>query len=139
MSTDPKVELEELLFTLSWEDPALDREAFQVEPGDRVATVASGGCNALTFLLDDPSEVFAFDYNQTQVWTTELKRVAIRELDDDALYELLGVRESSRRAELMKQLEPHLDPSAVAWWATQPWLLERGLHGGGRYERFVGL
>lgn len=136
---DKEVQLHELLFTLSWEDPELDRRAFAPMAGERIATVASGGCNALTFLLDDPAYVFAFDYNPTQVWTTELKRLAVRELDDAGVYELLGVRESTRRDALMAKLEPFLDPEAKAWWASQPWLIENGLHGGGRYERFVGL
>lgn len=51
---------------MSWEDPALDRQVFARPPGHRIATVASGGCNALTFLLDDPESVLAFDYNPTQ-------------------------------------------------------------------------
>lgn len=137
--SDAKVQLDELLFTMSWEDPELDRAAFALQPGERVATVASGGCNALTFLLDDPAEVFAFDYNRTQVWVTELKRIAVRELDNAAVYELLGVRPSTRRADLLRTLAPHLDADANAWLAAQPWLVANGLHGGGRYERFVGM
>lgn len=139
MSDAPVVELGELLFTMSWEDPALDRAAFRLSPGARVAIVASGGCNALTMLLDDPAEVYAFDYNATQVWMTELKRLAIRELDDDALFELLGLRPSDRRAVLLDRLLPLLPPEGAAWWRAQPWALAGGILGGGRYERFVGL
>lgn len=136
---DDGVQLEELLFTMSWEDPELDRRAFALEPGARIATVASGGCNALAFLLDDPREVFAFDYNATQVYVAELKRLAVRDLNDDELFEFLGIRESSRRAALLARLTPALPAAARAWCEAQPWLVDNGLLNGGRYERFVGL
>ncbi len=137
MPAQPDVRLERLVFTLSWEDPALDRAALKIGPGQRVATVASGGCNALTFLLDDPGEVLAFDYNPTQVWVVELKAAAFRTLDYPALLELFGVRPSTRRQQLLREIEPALSPQARAYWRDCPWLLRHGLLGGGRYERFV--
>ncbi len=139
VSETPEVQLEELLFTQSWEDPRLDRQAFALAPGAKIATVASGGCNTLTFLLDDPAWILAFDYNATQVHTVQLKKIAIAELDYGELLELLGVRTSDRRADLLARLSPQLSDEGRSWWQTQDWLVERGLLNGGRYERFVGL
>lgn len=134
------VQLQELLFTMSWEDPELDRAAWQGRvAGERIATVASGGCNLLTFLLDDPAEVFGFDFNPTQVAVCELKVAALRHLDDAGLYELLGVRPSPRRAQLLAEIRPSLGETARSWVDAQPWIAERGLLNGGRYERFVGM
>jgi S-adenosylmethionine-diacylglycerol 3-amino-3-carboxypropyl transferase len=136
---DRKVELDELIFTMSWEDGELDRAVFApLGRGARIATVASGGCNALAFLLDDPSEVFAFDYNPTQVHVVELKRAAFLSLTHGELLELLGVRPSGRRAELLARTEAHLSPAAAEYLRGQRWLMSDGLLGGGRYERFVG-
>ena len=67
------VQLDELIFTLSWEDPALDVEALRVGSNTRIATVASGGCNALTFLLHDPQFVYAFDY-KPRGWKFKIKK-----------------------------------------------------------------
>jgi S-adenosylmethionine-diacylglycerol 3-amino-3-carboxypropyl transferase len=132
------VTLDELVFTMSWEDPALDRAAFGLSPGADVAIVTSGGCNALTLLLDDPRAVLAFDYNPTQGFVLELKAAAFRRLDYDGLLELLGVRNSRRRAALVDAALTVVSPEARAYWAVQPWLVRDGLLNGGRYERFLG-
>jgi S-adenosylmethionine-diacylglycerol 3-amino-3-carboxypropyl transferase len=133
----PKVQLDQLVFTLSWEDPALDRAAFRGASGLSIATVASGGCNTLTFLLDAPTRVFAFDYNPTQIFVLELKIAAFRRLDHQGLLELFGVRSSARRQSLFEAVAPLLTGEARAFWTVQPWLFADGLLGGGRYERFI--
>ena len=131
------VQLDELLFTMSWEDPALDVDALRVGPNMRIATVASGGCNALTFLLHDPELVYAFDYNLTQVWTLKLKVAAFRALDHAAMLELFGVRPSDRRRMLVEATVQELAPDARQYWLSREDLVEQGLLGLGRYERFV--
>jgi S-adenosylmethionine-diacylglycerol 3-amino-3-carboxypropyl transferase len=134
-----KVELHDLIFTQNWEDPALDRAAFELRPGGRVATVCSGACNTFAFLLDDPSYVLSFDYNPTQVWVLELKGACFKRLEHDGMLELLGVRASARRARLLEAVLPALSPRAREYWMRQPWLIRDGLLNAGRYERFVGL
>ena len=51
--------LQERLFTFAfrklvypqiWEDPVVDLEALQLQAGDRVIAIASGGCNVLSYL-----------------------------------------------------------------------------------------
>jgi S-adenosylmethionine-diacylglycerol 3-amino-3-carboxypropyl transferase len=133
----PKVQLDQLVFTLSWEDPTLDRTAFGGTSGLSIATVASGGCNTLTFLLDAPARVFAFDYNPTQIFVLELKVAAFRRLDHPEILELFGVRPSARRQSLLDAVAADLSGAARAFWTAQPWLIEDGLLGGGRYERFI--
>jgi S-adenosylmethionine-diacylglycerol 3-amino-3-carboxypropyl transferase len=134
-----KVALHDLIFTMSWEDGALDRAVFaQLGRGARIATIASGGCNALAFLLDDPAEVYAFDYNPAQVHLVELKRAAFLELTHAEVLELFGVRPSRRRASQLARLERHISPAAAAYFEDQAWIVDNGLLGGGRYERFVG-
>ena len=96
-----KVGLEGLLFTMNWEDPALDRAAFELEPEARLATVCSGACNTFSFLLDDPSSILSFDYNPAQVWVLELKAACFERLDYAAMLEMYGVRPSMRRKPVM--------------------------------------
>ncbi len=133
-----KVQLQRLLFTQNWEDPALDRAALRIGPGSRVATVCSGACNTFAFLLDDPAYVLSFDFNPAQVWVLELKAACFRVLEYGEVLELLGVRPSADRRRLLDAVTPALSDQARAFWAQQPWLPERGLLNGGRYERFVG-
>ena len=134
-----KVELHKLLFTMSWEDPALDRAAFQLRPGARLATVCSGACNTFAFLLDDPSYVLAFDYNPTQVWVLELKAACFKQLEHGEMLALLGVRPSSDRQRLLDAVLPIMSDGARDYWKQQPWLVTHGLQNGGRYERFVAV
>lgn len=138
MSNEKKVQLQALLFAQSWEDPALDRAAMPMK-GARVATVGSGGCNALTFLLDDPAHVLAFDYNPMQVWLLELKKGAFAALAWEEVLELFGIRPSRRRRSLLERALEGTSAEARACLSRAPWIVERGVLNGGRYERFVGL
>ena len=71
-----QVELPELLFGMSWEDPESDRQALQIRPGDALITIGSGGCNTFSLLLENPGRIFAVDINPCQSHLLELKRAA---------------------------------------------------------------
>src|SRR5262245_1292304 len=43
-----------LVYPQIWEDPAVDMEALAITPKSRVVTIASGGCNVLSYLIADP-------------------------------------------------------------------------------------
>ncbi len=62
-----QVELPELLFGMSWEDPESDRVALQIQPGDSLVTIGSGGCNTFSLLLENPRQVFAVDINSVSI------------------------------------------------------------------------
>ena len=70
----------DVLYANCWEDPQLDRAAFGIGPDDVVFSITSGGCNVLTFLLDDPRKVIAVDANPHQGYLLELKMAAFRTL-----------------------------------------------------------
>lgn len=130
---------DDILYAQCWEDPELDRAAFGLGPGATVFTITSGGCNALAFLADRPDRVIAVDLNATQNHLAELKQAAFRSLDRGALLELMGVRESARRAELFRSLRASLSEPARAYWDRQPQKIAGGLIHCGRYERYMGL
>jgi len=69
-----QVAISQLLFGMSWEDPASDQRALSIKPGETLVTIGSGGCNSLTLLLDDPGKVYAVDINASQSSLLELKR-----------------------------------------------------------------
>ena len=43
-----------LLYNTCWEDPALDREAMQLQADDRIVMITSAGCNALDYAIEGP-------------------------------------------------------------------------------------
>jgi S-adenosylmethionine-diacylglycerol 3-amino-3-carboxypropyl transferase len=132
-----QVELPELLFGMSWEDPESDRQALQVRPGDALITIGSGGCNTFSLLLEDPGRVFAVDINPCQSHLLELKRAAIRRLDFDDLHAFLGLNPSARRAEVFESLAADLSGPALAYWRGRPAAVRSGVVYQGRYEKFL--
>ncbi|WP_419190719.1 DUF3419 family protein [Brucella tritici] len=39
-----------LVYPQIWEDPEVDMAALAIKPGHRIVTIASGGCNAMSYL-----------------------------------------------------------------------------------------
>lgn len=68
-----------LVYNQSWEDGYVDLAALALGPGQRLLTIASGGCNILHFALTG-AEVVALDRNPAQVALTEVKVAAARQL-----------------------------------------------------------
>jgi len=71
-----------LVYPQIWEDPVVDLEALRLGPNDRVLTIASGGCNALSYLTADPAEIVAIDLNGAHVALGRLKLCALQHLPD---------------------------------------------------------
>ncbi len=93
--------LQERLFTLVfsglvypqiWEDPEVDREALRIEPDSHVVTIASGGCNVLSYLLDKPRKLTALDLNRAHISLTRLKLTAAERLSNfEQFYSFFGL------------------------------------------------
>ncbi len=120
-----------LLFAQCFEDPELDRRALRIGREHTVLCVTSGGCNVLALLLDAPARLIALDLNPTQNAMLQLKIEGIRRLDYDEYLELFGVRPSARRLLLYRRLP------AIPFWDAHPEMLERGVLGEGRFERYL--
>jgi S-adenosylmethionine-diacylglycerol 3-amino-3-carboxypropyl transferase len=132
-----QVQLSELLFTQSWEDPATDRKALEIRPGETVVSITSGGCNTLEFLLDDPGRIFSVDINPAQSFLLELKMASMKVLGYSDWMGFLGLRPSGDRWDAFQSLRDELTPGAVQFWSARRSLLENGILGRGRFEQFV--
>lgn len=129
----------DILYAQCWEDPEIDRVAFNIAPDDTVFTITSGGCNALTFLIDNPRKVIALDLSPFQNYVLDLKMAAFRALGHGELLAFLGVERSARRLELYSKARPHLRPESQTYWDRHPAKLYRGAIHSGRYEGFMQL
>jgi len=119
--------LQERLFTLAfrqlvypqiWEDPEVDREALRLRATDRVIAIASGGCNVLSYLVDDPQEIIAVDLNGAHIALNRLKLAGLQALDSHELFFRFFGRADSRDniALYDEKLRPALDPASRAYW-----------------------
>lgn len=128
---------EDILYANCWEDPQIDRTAFAIKSDDVVFSITSGGCNVLTFLLDDPRKVIALDINPYQNYLLELKMAAISKLSYDELLEFTGVRDSGRRQSLYTRIQESLSPPAREYWDNQHGKISSGILHCGRFERYI--
>ena len=139
VKSQDQVELFDLLFGMSWEDPASDRRALTIQPGETLITVTSGACNTLTLLLEDPGKIYAVDINPSQSYLLELKRAAVLHLDYDELRAFLGLVASDQRLQVFERLRGDLSEAALRYWTSKADAVRRGVVNAGRYESFIRL
>ena len=130
---------ESVLYSQCWEDPQIDREAFRIQKDDVVFSITSGGCNLLSFLIDDPKAVIALDLNPHQNHLLELKMAAFRLLTYDNVLEFLGVRKCDVRLKFYELLRIVLSKSAREYWDSKLIDIKRGVIHCGRYEDYMKL
>ena len=111
-----------LVYTQIWEDPVVDMQALQLNSNDHVITVASGGCNALSYLIDSPAKVTAVDLNHAHVSLVKLKIAALKTLPNyEEYFEFLGVAQASSNVRIYNSLiAPSLDADSRLYWEGGP-------------------
>jgi S-adenosylmethionine-diacylglycerol 3-amino-3-carboxypropyl transferase len=139
VKSQDQVSLSDLLFGMSWEDPASDRRALAIQPGETLITITSGACNTLTLLLEDPGKIYAVDINPSQSYLLELKRAAVRHLDYDELRAFLGLDQSGQRLQVFERLRGDLSEAALRYWTGKAEAVRNGVVNAGKYESYVRL
>jgi S-adenosylmethionine-diacylglycerol 3-amino-3-carboxypropyl transferase len=109
---------EGLVYAQIWEDPEVDLAALELAPHSRMVTIASGGCNVMSYLVADPAHIHAVDLNPAHVALLRLKLAAARHLPDHYSFRrFFGDATAGENLELYRRyLAPHLEPSLRAWW-----------------------
>ena len=128
--------LRERLFTLAfsnlvyaqiWEDPAVDLEALALDGRSRIVTIASGGCNVLSYLTAGPAHITAVDINAAHVALNRLKIAAALHLPNyQAFFRFFGAANTSANVAAFKQhILPYLDPQTASYWQGRHGLRRR--------------
>ncbi|PWL17016.1 DUF3419 domain-containing protein [Falsochrobactrum shanghaiense] len=137
-----------LVYPQIWEDPEVDMIALAIEPQHRIVTIASGGCNALSYLTADPALVEAVDLNRAHVAFNRLKLAALKNLPDySAFYRFYGTADDSANLAAYKRfIRPHLDAESRAYWEKRKWngrqrisIFSRDLYRHGLLGVFIGM
>ncbi len=106
-----------LIYNQCWEDPAVDRQALDLTPRDRVLVITSAGCNALDYALLG-ARVVAVDANPRQNHLLELKLAGIRTLSFDEFFSLFGDGGVETAPQLYARMRRLLSLEARAYWDT---------------------
>lgn len=137
-----------LVYTQIWEDPVADLAALQLPLGSTMVTISSGGCNALSYLMARPAQVYAVDLNEVHLALLKLKLAGICAFSRyEDFWQFFGAAASPANAALYREkLRPLLDCKARAYWDKRG-LLGRprhayftdGFYRHGMLGRFIGL
>ena len=120
-----------LVYAQIWEDPDIDMEALQITPDSHVVTIASGGCNVLSYLTADPRKITAVDLNPAHIALNKLKQAAALHLPDHASFHGFFARaDRPENIELYKRyVRPHLDEATRRYWESRDALGRRRISG----------
>lgn len=136
-----------LVYAQIWEDPEVDMEALEIGPGHHVVAIASGGCNALSYLVADPARVETVDLNPAHIAFNRLKFAALAGLPDHAaFFRFYGHGADPANLDAYERhVQPLLDPQSRAWWEGRTLsgrrrisAFARGLYRTGLLGRFIG-
>lgn len=137
-----------LVYAQIWEDPLVDMEGLAIEPDSRVMSIASGSCNALSYLTANPASVTAVDLNKAHVALGQLKITAIRHLPNyDRFSRFFQHADHKENKAIYKEMiAPHLDEESRKYWEKRDLkgrkritYFTKGLYRRGLLGNFIGL
>ena len=137
-----------LVYAQIWEDPVVDIEGLAIQPDSRVMCIASGSCNALSYLTADPAQVTAVDLNRAHVALGRLKIAAIRHLPShERFHRFFAHADHKENAAVYREMiAPHLDAESRAYWEQRDIrgrkrisYFTRGIYRQGLLGNFIGL
>lgn len=129
-------------FGLSQEDPLTEQTLLDIQPHDKVLSVASGGEVPLTLLcLNENIHITAVDLMPSQILLCRLKLLTALYVDFPLSGRFLGyapMKRSERRELFTHMIKPHLAEEEGVYWQQNLPYIERGIVGLGRFERYIG-
>jgi S-adenosylmethionine-diacylglycerol 3-amino-3-carboxypropyl transferase len=137
---------QQLVYPQIWEDPVVDLDALRIKPTDHVLTIASGGCNAMSYLIANPKKVTAVDLNHAHVALVKLKIEAAKQLTYEEFFKLFAVAKSASNIHLYdEKLAPKLDFATRQYWESgfkgfeKIRMFKKGFYKYGLLGRLIGL
>lgn len=107
-----------LVYAQIWEDPVVDMQAMAIEPHHHILTIASGGCNALSYLVNGPAKITAVDLSPAHVALLRLKIAGVENLPNwDKFYSFFGsASERANVPDYFRFLSSKLDQTTRNYW-----------------------
>lgn len=120
-----------LVYPQIWEDPVADMEALDIQPDSHIVTIASGGCNALSYLRANPAKITAVDLNAAHIALNRLKSVAAQQLGShEDFFRFFGEANSEENLAIYRdRLRSHLDEASRKYWDGRDHFGQRRIRG----------
>ncbi len=122
-----------------WEDADVLLKALDVQPTDRILSVASAGDNSFSLLSKQPEIVVAVDVNPVQLSLVALKKAAFTALNHADFLAFLGFEPSNDRILLFEKVNEHLPETEQKFWNSRKEEIEAGIIYTGKFERYFKL
>jgi len=136
---------EGMVYPQIWEDPVADMQALAIAPGEDVFCIASGGCNALSYLAAHPGSVTVVDLSPAHIALLRLKVAAAQHLSQPAFFDFFGHANLAENVIRFDDvLAPRLDGETLAHWQGRVLgrrrieMFARGFYRHGVLGRFIG-
>jgi S-adenosylmethionine-diacylglycerol 3-amino-3-carboxypropyl transferase len=126
----------QIRYAQCWEDADILVKALEPAPGKRCLSICSAGDNTLALMAQSPDYVLAIDLNEAQLACLELRIAAYRVLQHAELLALIGSYESEHRVRFYRKCSELLSPAAKSFWDQRTRLIEHGIGGAGKFERY---
>ena len=137
---------ERLVYPQIWEDPVVDLKALNLKPTDHLITIASGSCNALSYLTASPKKITAVDLNHTHVALGQLKIEAFKQLTYKEFYRFFGEANSVNNPRIYRELlAPTLNRATREFWEggikgfERIRMFEKGFYKYGLLGKLIGI
>jgi S-adenosylmethionine-diacylglycerol 3-amino-3-carboxypropyl transferase len=136
-----------LVYPQIWEDPLVDLAAMEIEPHHHIVTIASGGCNVMSYLAASPARITAVDLNHAHVALTKLKLAGLKGLPRwDEFYRFFGEADEQQNiVDYRHHVRPFADQETRKYWEGRNWTGRRRLrhfqtniYSKGLLGRFIG-
>ena len=136
-----------VVYSQMWEDPEVDRRFLDIRSHHRIVGIASAGCNPLTYLLDEPTEVVGIDLSHHHLALAKLKLAALRHLPgyEDFFAMFANGADSANPQRYRDCLRGTLDPATRHYWdeptlggAQRIDVFAKGLHQRSAVGRAIG-
>ncbi|HUD53370.1 DUF3419 family protein [Parvibaculum sp.] len=107
-----------LVYPQIWEDPVVDLEAMELRPEHHVVTIASGGCNVMSYLAAGPGRITAVDLNRAHVALTRLKLAGAAHMPSyEHFFRFFGEADNRANMEAYRLfLRDRLDDETYNYW-----------------------
>lgn len=137
-----------LVYPQIWEDPVVDMAAMEIKPHHHVVTIASGGCNVLSYLTASPARITAVDLNRTHVALTRLKLAGLASLPGwEEFYRFFGEADDRQNTrDYRRYLRPTIDGETRKYWEGRSLLgrkrvrhFQNNIYRKGLLGRFIGV
>ena len=125
-------------YGVSQEDALTELRALDVQPGDRLVCIASGGEIPLNLLALRDLRIVAADISPRQLFLSRLKLGACRALEPLEAAAFLGFLEApaEKRKRLLARVVPFLAEDDRRFWSGNMSAVEAGPIRAGRFERY---